>query len=447
MYDLVGGGFHRYSVDERWLVPHFEKMLYDNAQLAVAYLHGWLVLGERALPGGRRGDDRLSCCASSLLDGGGFASAQDADTDGVEGLTFTWTPRRRRAGGAARAVRGRAASSCAASSIPRRGRGCSRSASSGRSRCATTRRSPPGTGSRSRRSPSAAGSSTGRTGSTRRAGWPSSCSGRSRRAEGRLHRTWRDGIAKGTGLPRGLRRRGERPLRAARRPPASCAGSRRRTGSRGLPSSSSATTSTAASSRRPSTESSSSRARRSFDDHPSPSGNSMLAYVLLRLARIYGDEALEERAVVGLPAGRDGARAGAERLRLDARRARPATSRRRGSSRSSAPPDSAVARAALARWEPRAVVAFGPAEDVPLLEGKTLVGGLAGRLRLRAVRLPRAGHRPGRARGAARGRLRALARSRRSPRPGPCRAEAGLRSNGRAGTCSRVTRRAARSSP
>ena len=46
MYDLVGGGFHRYSVDERWLVPHFEKMLYDNALLVPAYLHGWLVTGE-----------------------------------------------------------------------------------------------------------------------------------------------------------------------------------------------------------------------------------------------------------------------------------------------------------------------------------------------------------------------------------------------------------------
>ena len=48
MYDLVGGGFHRYSVDERWLVPHFEKMLYDNALLAPAYLHAWLVTGRRA---------------------------------------------------------------------------------------------------------------------------------------------------------------------------------------------------------------------------------------------------------------------------------------------------------------------------------------------------------------------------------------------------------------
>src|SRR5207247_10276474 len=45
MYDLVGGGFHRYSVDERWLAPHFEKMLYDNALLVPAYLHGWLLTG------------------------------------------------------------------------------------------------------------------------------------------------------------------------------------------------------------------------------------------------------------------------------------------------------------------------------------------------------------------------------------------------------------------
>ena len=46
MYDLLGGGFHRYSVDDRWLVPHFEKMLYDNALLAPAYLHAWLVTGD-----------------------------------------------------------------------------------------------------------------------------------------------------------------------------------------------------------------------------------------------------------------------------------------------------------------------------------------------------------------------------------------------------------------
>ena len=59
MYDVVGGGFHRYSVDERWLVPHFEKMLYDNALLASAYLHAWVVTGEQRYRDDRRGDARL----------------------------------------------------------------------------------------------------------------------------------------------------------------------------------------------------------------------------------------------------------------------------------------------------------------------------------------------------------------------------------------------------
>ncbi|MGH3071306.1 MAG: thioredoxin domain-containing protein [Gaiellaceae bacterium] len=90
MYDVIGGGFHRYSVDDRWLVPHFEKMLYDNALLATAYLHGWLVTGNERY--------REVCRATIaymlrelLLPEGGLASAQDADTNGVEGLTFTWT--------------------------------------------------------------------------------------------------------------------------------------------------------------------------------------------------------------------------------------------------------------------------------------------------------------------------------------------------------------------
>ena len=59
MYDQVGGGFARYSVDPYWLVPHFEKMLYDNALLARAYLHGWQVTGDAAVPARRRGDARL----------------------------------------------------------------------------------------------------------------------------------------------------------------------------------------------------------------------------------------------------------------------------------------------------------------------------------------------------------------------------------------------------
>ncbi len=91
LYDIVGGGFHRYSVDARWLVPHFEKMLYDNALLTSAYLHAWVVTGEgryRAVV-----EETVEyLLREMLLDSGGLASAQDADTDGVEGLTYTWTP-------------------------------------------------------------------------------------------------------------------------------------------------------------------------------------------------------------------------------------------------------------------------------------------------------------------------------------------------------------------
>src|SRR5262245_16961308 len=90
MYDLVGGGFHRYSVDGEWLIPHFEKMLYDNALLAAAYLHGWVVTGDEGYR--RVTEETLDYMLRELLlPEGGFASAQDADTDGVEGLTFTWT--------------------------------------------------------------------------------------------------------------------------------------------------------------------------------------------------------------------------------------------------------------------------------------------------------------------------------------------------------------------
>jgi uncharacterized protein YyaL (SSP411 family) len=91
LYDVVGGGFHRYSVDDRWLVPHFEKMLYDNAVLASAYLHAWVVTGKeryRAVV-----EETLEYVRRELaLPEGGLASAQDADTEGAEGLTYTWTP-------------------------------------------------------------------------------------------------------------------------------------------------------------------------------------------------------------------------------------------------------------------------------------------------------------------------------------------------------------------
>src|SRR4051812_19062572 len=92
MYDLVGGGFHRYSVDRKWLVPHFEKMLYDNAQLAVTYLHGWQTTGKARYRTIVEQTIRYMLRELSL-EGGVFASSQDADTNGVEGLTFTWARR------------------------------------------------------------------------------------------------------------------------------------------------------------------------------------------------------------------------------------------------------------------------------------------------------------------------------------------------------------------
>ena len=90
IHDQIGGGFHRYATDTDWLVPHFEKMLYDNAQLARVYLHAYQLTGE----------PRLREVAETTLDylvremrtpDGLFAASQDADTDGIEGRTYVWT--------------------------------------------------------------------------------------------------------------------------------------------------------------------------------------------------------------------------------------------------------------------------------------------------------------------------------------------------------------------
>ena len=371
MYDLLGGGFHRYSVDNRWLVPHFEKMLYDNALLAPAYLHGWLVTGDERYREICPRDDRVHAPRAAaagrrvrLGAGRGHRRRRGADVhvDGGGG----------RARGAARAVRARALDHPRRARPRRCARGSSSSARRGRSRCATTRRSRPGTGSRWPRSRRRGGGSTSRTGSPRPTGSGPSCSGRFRRTGGCCAATATGGRAEPAIST--TTRTSPTACSSCTSRPASCAGSRRRSRLARL-----------------AVELFGDDERGGFflvdryrdpliaktkelDDHPLPSGNSMLAHVLLRLARIYGDDELERQAVSVLRL----VRPALERAPSAFGWALCALELHLSTPRELAivgPVDSPVARAALAPWQPETVVAVGPADGVPLLAGKGLVDG------------------------------------------------------------------------
>ena len=377
MYDLVGGGFHRYAVDDRWLVPHFEKMLYDNALLVPAYLHGWLVTGDERYR--RIVEETVQYALRELrLEGGGFASAQDADTDGVEGLTFTWT-----------------ADELAAAIGPGReellqpfehGRFILRGSLTDAERttllAARELRPKPLRDDKAVASWNglmlAALAEAGRR--LDRADWLDAAVELAEFLLGplydgeRLHRTWRDGTAKGTGylddyanVAHGLYElhvaTGDaRWLNESRRVALLAVelfADEERGGFFLTPADGEALVAR----------------RKDLDDNPTPSGNSMLALVLLRLARIWGDDELERRAVGVLRLVRDVAVRAPSAFAwalcaLDLYLAPPRELAIAGG------PASDVARAALRGFDPNAVVAFGPAAGVPLLEGKTLVDGL-----------------------------------------------------------------------
>ena len=396
MYDLVGGGFHRYSVDERWLVPHFEKMLYDNALLVPAYLHGWLVTGKERyreiveetldymlrelrargrrlrLGAGRRHRRRRG--ADVHVDGGGGRAGASSSQPFEHGRSIAPRRARRRAARAAllevreprpQPLRDDKAiaswNGLALAALAEAGRRLDRA----------------GLGRRGARS------------------LGEFLLGAAVDADGRLQRSYRDGRTSGDRATSTTTRTSRTASTSCTSRPASCAGSRRRTGSRGSPSSSSRDEERggfflAAARRR--------AARRAQEGRSTttrlPSGNSMLAYVLLRLARIYGDDELERRAVSVLPA-RCAPRSRARRrafgwalCALDLHFAPPRELAIVGAGRRRR-----RARGARSRCEPDTVVAFGPA-DARAAAGRQGPRRRPDRgLRLRALRLPGAGHR------------------------------------------------------
>jgi len=370
MYDLVGGGFHRYSVDERWAVPHFEKMLYDNALLASVYLHAHVVTGDERYRG--IVEETLGYVLRELaLPEGGFASSQDADTDGVEGLTFTWTEEE---GVPAELLHpfehGRSVI-----------RGHVDEGLRERLLDIRSRRPQPDRDDKAIAAWNglllAALAEAARR--MERADW---IDGARRLAEfllgplsagDRLHRSYRAGRSSGVGyledyacVANGLYElhvaTGElRWLEECRRLALLAVElftDDERGGFYTTPSDGEQLV----------------VRRKDLDDNPAPSGNSMLAYVLLRLARIYGDDELEHRAVSVFRIahrllGRAPTAFGWMLCALDLHFSSPREIAIVG------PPDSEVARAALAPYAPSSVVAFGPAEDVPLLAGKGHVDG------------------------------------------------------------------------
>ena len=370
MYDLVGGGFHRYSVDAQWLVPHFEKMLYDNALLVPAYLHAFLLTGE----GSYRDivEETVDYCLRELrLEGGGFASAQDADTDGVEGLTFTWTP----------------------DEVPRaellqpfeHGRSIIRGrlTPDERSALLAVRRERP---QPLRDDKAIAGWNGLMLAALAEAGrhldrqeWLDAARELADFLLGplsdgeRLHRTWREGVAKGSGYLEDYANvaHGLYELHVATGDARFLLESKRLAllavelfgddahGGFFLT---------------PLDGEQLVAPSKDLDDNPTPSGNSMLAFVLLRLARLWGDDELERRAVGVLRLIRDTiprapSAFGWALCALDLHLSPPRELAIVGD------PGGEVARAALRGYDPNAVVAFGPAPGVPLLEGKSLVDG------------------------------------------------------------------------